>query len=314
MWGCRLLCRSLVAWVLVVVLVLDLAPGVLGQDGPAPAPAAVEPADEADVQVEAPAADGAGADPDPYPEPVPGTLRGLPDDDVVLVRDEAGLFDAPLHAALKLQLMRLRRDARVDVFLVTRALRSLDETELTAYDLFKSLVREVQHYKVILVFVGIDRAAGQGMISTNLGAGVYHLIDRKDCEGLFVREGEPFSPEGIKQGVSFLSQHIRKNVEDRRRADVVTGGVPDAAVRDGARPWVVATALAIVVLAGGVGWFLVRRQSRCPRCGTELRTRVNIVVGTGGSDLARKTYKCFNCGYTRRRALLPTALVARKKV
>ena len=245
---------------------------------------------------------------DPLPADPFGSEGGA-----VLVRDEAGLFDAPLHSQLRLQLLKLRRATGIELFLVTRVVESLEEVEVVAYDLFKSLVREVGHYKVILVLVAIDRKKGQGTVSTNLGAGVYHLVDRKDCEGLFVREGQAFSPEGVKQGMAFLCGRIETAVAERKKADLVTGNVTEIPEDGFWGRWGYFVLAAILAVLGLFGYFYFVGRTTCPRCGAELKTKVNIVVGTGGSDLARKTYKCFKCGYTRRRALLPTSLVGKKR-
>ena len=246
------------------------------------------------------------------PEPLPADPF-VAEGGAVLVRDEAGLFDAPLHSQLRLQLLKLRRSTGIELFLVTRVVNALEEVEVVAYDLFKSLVREVGHYKVILVLVAIDRKKGQGTVSTNLGAGVYHLVDRKDCEGLFVREGQAFSPEGVKQGMAFLCGRIETAAAERRKADLVTGNVTEQPDESFLGKWGLFIAISVLALLGLFGYFYIVGRTTCPRCGAELKTKVNIVVGTGGSDLARKTYKCFKCGYTRRRALLPTSLVGKKR-
>jgi len=247
--------------------------------------------------------------------PVPPTPADPFADDggAVLVRDEAGLFDAPLHSQLRLLLLRLRRSSGIECFLVTRVIGSLDQVEVTAYDLFKALVNEVGHYKVILVLIAIDRVKGQGTVSTNLGAGVYHLVEQKDCEGLFVREGQAFSPDGIKQGLTFRCERLESAHVARQRADLVTGNATEPPGGGFVARWgLVLLTLGSVVLVGGAYLYLAGRTT-CPRCGAELKTRVNIVYGTGGSDLARKTYKCFKCGYTKRRALFPTTLGGKKK-
>ena len=44
---------------------------------------------------------------------------------VVLVRDEAGLFNATLHSEVRLQLLSLKRETAVELFLVTRIVPSL---------------------------------------------------------------------------------------------------------------------------------------------------------------------------------------------
>ena len=208
--------------------------------------------------------------------------------------------------------MKLRNETGVELFLLSSVVSSLDDVEVLAYDLFKSLVREVGHYKVILVLVAIDRNEGQGTVSTNLGAGVYHLLDKEDCEGLFVRDGESFTPEGLKQGIAFLRQRIEDAVAERKKADVVTGQVARDETSFGFH-WGYGLAALLLIILAVLGYFYGLARSKCPRCGSELKTKVNIVVGTGGSDLARKTYKCFNCGYTRRRKILPTSLVGNRE-
>jgi len=231
---------------------------------------------------------------------------------VVLVRDEAGLFDATLHSEVRLQLLGLKRETAVSLFLVTRIVPSLDDVEVIAYDLFRSLVRAEGHYKIILILVAIDPKTGQGTVSTNLGAGVYHLLDRKDCEGLFVREGEQFSPEGVRQGISFLKTKIENAFARGRRADVAAGNKMNPHELSFLAQWGW-----VLILAGSMMLVLVviyasGRKPKCPRCGEELKTKVNVVFGTGGSDLARKTFKCFKCGYVKRRSIIPSALIGNR--
>ena len=189
-----------------------------------------------------------------------------------------------------------------------------DEVEVIAYDLFRSLVREEGHYKIILVLVAIDPKNGQGTVSTNLGAGVYHLLDRKDCEGLFVRNGEPFSPEGVKQGVTFLREKIEGAFARDKRADVAAGNEDSQAGRDvGFFKYGYIVLLGALIVLGCGGFYLYTRPAKCPRCGELLKTKVNVVMGTGGSDMARKTYKCFACGYVKRRSLVPSTFIRSKE-
>jgi hypothetical protein len=239
--------------------------------------------------------------------------KALNENPVVLVRDEAGLFDATIHSEIRLQLLSLKRETSVDLFLVTKIVPSLDEVEVIAYDLFRSLVREEGHYKVILVLVAISPQSGQGTVSTNLGAGVYHLLEKKDCEGLFIRKGEPFSPEGVKQGIVFLKEKIQSAFARGRRADVVAGSEDDSLTDSifGNFGWSVLAVF--VLLLGVIISYVASRPPKCPRCGEKLKTKVNVVVGTGGSDIARKTFKCFKCGYVKRKSLIPSVFIRNKE-
>lgn len=232
---------------------------------------------------------------------------------IVLVRDEAGLFNATLHSEVRLQLLGLKRETSVDLFLVTKIVPSLDDVEVIAYDLFRSLVREEGHYKVILVLVAISPKSGQGTVSTNLGAGVYHLVEKKDCEGLFVRKGEAFSPEGVKQGISFLREKIQSAFARGRRADVVAGNEDNSEANSKISNWGWSIVAVCLVFFGVVVAYIASRPAKCPRCGEQLKTKVNVVVGTGGSDIARKTFKCFKCGYVKRRSLIPSVLIRNKE-
>jgi len=254
--------------------------------------------------------------PDVESEPYSGG-SGTSELETVLVRDEAGIFDAANHAALSALQFRLKSDTGIEIFVVTKSLHNLDDIQLVGFDLFKHLVREVGHYRVILILIGIDSDKGQGIVNTNIGAGVYHVLRKKDCEGLFVAQGELFSPDKIKQGVSFLCNKIRTSFVARQIADG-TAEIVSVEFQPAKEPGFRFNAFTIALMAfGGVllvlliyGFF---KTSKCPRCGSLLRTRVSIVVGTGGSDLARKTYKCFTCGYVKVRTFLPKRLMNRRK-
>jgi hypothetical protein len=192
-------------------------------------------------------------------------------------------------------------EGRADVFIVTKVLEDMGLFDQASQAAFKEIVDEVNHYRVVVVFIAYNRDRDHGIVSTNLGYGVWHILTRKDCEDLFGKEDVALTIEGIKSGVEkivgIIAEYHRKN-PDSPAAPAFTG--LDNLTRNGPR------ALAAFVVIMSLIWFW-RRGSKCPKCGAPLKTRVSISIGaTRTGRMAKKTYKCFRCGYTRRQSLVPT--------
>ncbi len=235
---------------------------------------------------------------------VSGTVS-RPSADVIFLRDGAGVFDAASYEEVKQALENLYVDTGVEVYVLTEVLKNLDEIELYAYERFKQIVKERGHYRIVLVFIGVDPVRTRLSISTNLGAGVYHLISTSDVEGLFsLGKGERFSCAVIVRGLERLARKIHStSMRLKRKGTVpVTRGWFRRAV--GGR--VVEVLVLLSILLAGVVWYVWYRDRYCPRCGARLRRNVTLMGrGAWGEGERRrfavKTVKCFECGYTARR-------------
>lgn len=215
------------------------------------------------------------------------------------VRDDAQVFPASVTAALTRTIQSLERKA--DLFVVTKVLEDMALFDQASTAAFKEIIDEVDHYRVVVVFIAYNTHRDRGIVSTNLGYGVWHIVNRKDCEHLFGNGDVPLTIEAIKAGVEKLvgtiTDYDKRNPESPQ-APAFTG--LENLMRNGPR-----ALAAIVVLLAGI-WFW-RRGSNCPKCGAPLKTRVSISLATTRTGrMAKKTYKCFRCGYTRRQSLVPT--------
>ncbi|MBI4863460.1 MAG: hypothetical protein HY815_24825 [Candidatus Riflebacteria bacterium] len=215
------------------------------------------------------------------------------------IRDDAQVLPAGVTARLSRKVALL--EGKVEIFLATRVLDDMAVFEEASQKLFKEIVHEVNHYRVIVVFVAYNRDRDKGIISTNLGHGILHVVSQNECSDLFGREDGPLSIEAIQRGVERLVELVQKYYQSEPGSaaapsftglDTLTHRLP--------------VALVVVVLLGGSFWYF-RRTTTCPSCGAPLKTRVSISLSPSQPGrIAKKTYKCFRCGYSRRQSLLPT--------
>jgi hypothetical protein len=215
------------------------------------------------------------------------------------VRDDAQVFPAAVTVALTRTVQSL--EGKAELFVVTKVIDDMALFDQASQAAFKDIVDEVNHYRVIVVFIAYNSARDRGIVSTNLGYGVFHILTAKDCQNLFGNGDVPLTFDAIKTGVeklvSIITDYHKRN-PDSPQAPVFTG--LDNFLRNGPR----ALAAMLVLLAGAWFW---RRGSNCPKCGAPLKTRVSISLATTRTGrMAKKTYKCFRCGYTRRQSLVPT--------
>jgi uncharacterized membrane protein YgcG len=230
--------------------------------------------------------------------PAAAASSGAPRPAENYVRDDAQVFPAAVTAALTRKVQSL--EGKADIFIVTSVLEDMALFDQASQSAFKQIVDEVNHYRVVVVFIAYNRDREHGIVSTNLGYGVWHVLSKKDCEDLFGKEDAALTVEGIRSGVeklvSLISDYHRRN-PDSPSAPAFTG------LENLARN--LPRVLLVVLLGGGAFWFW-RRGSSCPKCSAPLKTRVSISLGaTRTGRMAKKTYKCFRCGYTRRQSLLP---------
>ena len=230
---------------------------------------------------------------EPHGAPARGTSRGEN-----FIRDDAQVFPAAVTAALTRTIQSL--EGKADIFIVTKVLEDMALFDQASQASFKEIVDEVNHYRVVVVFIAYNGERDRGIVSTNLGYGVWHILSKKDCENLFGKDDAALTVDGIKSGVERLVNVIseyHKTHPDSPAAPAFT--TVDNLVRTGVRVLI----LGVVVL--GLVWFW-RRGANCPKCGAPLKTRVSISMATRTGRMAKKTFKCFRCGYTRRQSLLPS--------
>lgn len=213
------------------------------------------------------------------------------------IRDDAQVFPAAVTADLTRTIQSLA--GKADIFIVTKVIEDMALFDQASQAAFKEIVDEVNHYRVVVVFIAYNADRDRGIVSTNLGYGVWHILTKKDCENLFGKDDAALTVEGIKSGVERLVSTIleyHKGHPDSPAAPAFTG------LQN------LAQNLPRVLLLGAVIIGLVwvwRRGSNCPKCGAPLKTRVSISMVTRTGRMAKKTFKCFRCGYTRRQSLLP---------
>lgn len=233
-------------------------------------------------------------EPGARPARAPATAR--PNENYI--RDDAQVFPAAVTAQLTRTIQSL--EGKADIFIVTKVIEDMALFDQASQAAFKEIVDEVNHYRVVVVFIAYNAERDRGIVSTNLGYGVWHILTKKDCENLFGKDDAALTVEGIKGGVEKLVAHIaeyHKAHPDSATAPAFTGF--DNLMRNLPRLLVVG----VVLL--GLLWFW-RRGSNCPKCGAPLKTRVSISMVTRTGRMAKKTYKCFRCGYTRRQSLIPS--------
>ena len=214
------------------------------------------------------------------------------------IRDDAQVFPAAVTAALTRTIQSL--EGKADIFIVTKVIEDMALFDQSSQAAFKEIVDEVNHYRVVVVFIAYNGDRDRGIVSTNLGYGVWHILTKKDCENLFGKDDAALTVEGIKSGVERLVNTIseyHKGHPDSPAAPAFTG--LDNLTRNLPR------VLVLVAVVIGLVWFW-RRGANCPKCGAPLKTRVSISMATRTGRMAKKTFKCFRCGYTRRQSLLPT--------
>lgn len=214
------------------------------------------------------------------------------------IRDDAQVFPAAVTATLTRTIQSL--EGKADIFIVTKVIEDMALFDQASQAAFKEIVDEVNHYRVVVVFIAYNADRDRGIVSTNLGYGVWHILTKKDCENLFGKDDAALTVDGIKNGVERLVSTIaeyHKGHPDSPSAPAFTGlenlsrNLPRLLILGG-----------VVV---GLIWFW-RRGANCPKCGAPLKTRVSISMATRTGRMAKKTFKCFRCGFTRRQSLLPT--------
>lgn len=213
------------------------------------------------------------------------------------LRDEVSLFEHDLVTTMEKRLVELASDTGFEIILQVRAFEGFDEFTPTAEVLFEEVVRDLGHYRVALVLIGIDRTSGRGMVGTNLGAGLFQVMSREQVADLFLAEGEAFSPERIALGVDRLASKLEEYHSLRAAAgnkDLFPSETQAWHQRFGVRFYPV---VVLVLLGLWFGWSAWRSRI-CPRCGAAMRTRVRL-GGPGGA--AVRTAKCFECGHVQKR-------------
>ena len=240
--------------------------------------------------------------PAPTTPPTPGPVASVRPVKISrnFVRDDAQVLSAGVTAAINQRVAGL--GGKADIFVITRLLEDMALFDQASQSTFKEIIREVDHYRVIVIFIAYNRDRERGIISTNLGHGVWYIVSKTECEEAFGKEDVPLTGESIRDGVARLADHIE-------RYHRTQPGAPAAPTLVGLDPFFkVVPVLLGVIACGGVVWWLARRGSSCPNCGAPLKTRVSISFALAPTGrVAKKTYKCFRCGYSRRKSLLPSA-------
>lgn len=210
------------------------------------------------------------------------------------VQDHVQLFDPAVRQAMELRLATLEQETGFAIFLEARPFQGFEEFTPATEQAFEELIESQAHYRVALVLLGVDREAGRGMVGTNLGAGLHHILSREQAADLFLADGERFSVERIQEGLERLASRLEEwHSTTRGQEDVFSedpgpgGGLPLAQLYP-------------LVLVAALGIFAVWRAWRaklCPMCGASMRTRVRL-GGPGGA--AVRTRKCFDCGHVKK--------------
>lgn len=219
------------------------------------------------------------------------------------LQDEAGIFDPDLSTLVRSRIHELQEKTGCEIFLVTRLLADLDEIESEGNALFQELIRELEHYRAILIVLAYQessRGVAQGKIYTALGRGLYHILTRADLQKHLGNAEERLTAPAVVEGIDGLADQLEQYYaenpgsahEDRSGAglDVLPGG---------------SRTLAGLALVLASLLYLTRRLNRCPRCGARLQRRVDVLVRTKRqlSGQLRRTIKCLQCGYIRRRRM-----------
>lgn len=235
--------------------------------------------------------------PSPSREAPPPRLSDLPPPTSPYVRDDAQVIPARVTAQITRQVKTL--EGKAEIFVVTKVLDDMSLFDQASQATFKEIVREVSHYRVIVVFIAYSRDRAHGIISTNLGAGVWHIVPRQECEELFGNSEAALTVDRVQTGVDFLVAKILAH----HRSQPVTASGPGLLAT--VTQWLSRPALWLALaLMLGVGVLFARRVPMCPGCHAPLKTRVSIGLGVGNSSRsAKKTLKCFRCGYSRRQDL-----------
>jgi hypothetical protein len=210
------------------------------------------------------------------------------------VRDEVQLFDPASLDAMELRLAALERDTGFAVYLEARAFQGFEEFTPATERTFQELIERLGHYRVALVLLGVDREAGRGMVGTNLGAGLHHILSREQAADLFLADGERFSVERIQEGLERLASRLEEWHSTTRGQEDVFAEDPDTG---GGFPVAHLYPLLIIVVLGIFATWRAWRAKLCPMCGSSMRTRVRI-GGPGGA--AVRTRKCFDCGHVKK--------------
>lgn len=295
------------ATVLVLFLLLALPAGAQPvAPGAGPDPSGPETA--APVPSAAPAAVGSGADLDP--EAAVAELRADERFGSRFVLDRAEFFPAERRNALEIRLADVAERTGRSIFVVTQAVTRFEGFGEYSRVVFREVFRKVDHSRFFLVLIGFDRRNGRGTVSVSLGERVVNVVGQAEHQSLiehFVKPGETFTVDraiaGIDHLVGLIEAYHRDQQAVSRRMDVEEGFFTRV------KNWVFAHPLLIVgavLLVLGALW-LALRELYCPSCWAPLRTSVHIVFRPNqGGRRARKTYKCFHCGYVRQANLWPS--------
>lgn len=234
----------------------------------------------------------------------PVTSAALPASKAWL-RDEAEVFTAPQRARLSGRLARLEAATGNALFVCTRVVPGFEGFETLCESLFRTVVKDAGHYKVVLIVLGYESSGragtGRGKVYSALGAGLTHVLTRQQLEAFLARPGQKVTTDSILSGVDQLAAALEAFA---RRVP------PTAAAITPGTPGPIAALKLRVDLLAGIGTvilvvLLLRRMTRCPQCGARLRKQVKILPAgaEGGSHTVRRTAKCFTCGYIRKGSL-----------
>lgn len=214
--------------------------------------------------------------------------------------DETGLFSPNQKAQIEERLETLSQATGVEVFLRARRFDGFESFEDETQKTFAAVLQGLEHYRVALVMIGIDRREGRGMVGTNLGAGLFALMSRDEAADLFLGEGESFSAERIHHGVDRFASSVEQWYEVAKQgnpSDKAWTPTPRKSLLDiRIGFWVYPLVLGLLGL--GVFGLVVYSTRFCPECGRKMRSRVRL-GGPGGAMV--RTTKCFDCGYVKKR-------------
>lgn len=226
------------------------------------------------------------------------------------VLDRAEFFPADRRGSLELRLADVAERTGRSIFVITQGVTRFEGFGEYSRVVFREIFRKIDHSRFFLVLIGFDRRNGRGTVSVSLGERVVNVVGQAEHRSLiehFVKPGETFTVDravgGIDHLVGLMEAYQRDQEAVARRMDVEEGLFTRLRHWAGSHVFLL-LGLALLAMAG---LWMALRELYCPSCWSPLRTSVHIVFRPKqGGRRARKTYKCFHCGYVRQANLWPS--------
>ncbi len=217
------------------------------------------------------------------------------------LQDEAGIFQPEQRLSLEQRTGALAERTGCEIYIRTRIVPDLARFEAGGEQLFRDIVKNSVHYKIILLVLGYEGSptgsVGKGKVYTALGAGLVHVLSEDELRSVLLNGGKVTTAtliEGIDQLAvrleTYFEQHGGQPPDEL--GGIITAEGDPTFWRD-----LILGLFGIALLF----WFL-KRLTRCPHCSARLRRQVKLLPSgsEGGSHTLKRTAKCFSCGYVRK--------------